>query len=402
MSVTKAGNSPVTPSPKPNPPPAKPSPGTGQNTSPPKTPASTGQKPVDTFTPSPKPGPSPTPPPPGSQGLTGGDILDGLQTGLDVVGFIPGIGEIADVVNAGVSAARGNYLEAGLSLISLIPVVGDAVGKGAKYALKAADAGAAKKALEGLKSADVDGFFKKLSQNPTLARHLEPLRKALDTVVKKLTELAEKAEPRVAMAGGEPPPRTQPKEAGGKPWTGGKGGYKQGDHVFNSGLKKLGLEAPKNHPFLSNALDTFNAGLKRLESTGAFDIVGDKTVLSKGAKKKFNPNDSDANSGQFGEALAGLRDQWSHLRNVVDNPKHSATQRAAAVRDTVAALETLRKSCFDAETVAALGKAGGLDPALKRKIDSTQQQLNTLFDGLIGQVERLKPSSYELGKDATG
>ncbi|QSQ15116.1 hypothetical protein [Myxococcus landrumensis] len=400
MSVSKARN-PPTPTPKPNPPPVKPTPETGQNTAPPKAPPSTGQQPVDTFTPSPTPGPSPKPPPPGSDSLSGGDILDGLQTGLDVIGFIPGVGEIADIANAGVSAARGNYLEAGLSLLSLVPVVGDTVGKGAKYALKAADAGAAKKALDGLKSADMEGFFKKLSQNPTVAKYLEPLRKALDTVVGKLTEIVEKAVPRPVMAGAEPP-RTQPKETGGKPWTGGKGGYKQGDHVFNSGLKKLGLEAPKNHPFLAKALDTFNAGLKRLESTGAFDIVGDKTVLSKGSKKKFNPNETDANAGQFGQALQGLRDQWSHLSNVVDNPKSSATQRAAAVRDTVAALETLRKSCFDSETVTALSKAGALDPALKRKIESTQQQLGTLFDGLIGQVEKLKPSPFELGKDLAG
>ncbi|WP_144370135.1 DUF4112 domain-containing protein [Myxococcus stipitatus] len=354
---------------------------------------------MDTFTPSPTPRPSPKPPPPGSETVTGSDILDGIQTGLDVVGFIPVVGEVADLVNAGVSAARGNHLEAGLSLLSLIPVVGDTVGKGAKYALKAADAGAAKKALDGLKGADVEGFFKKIAQNPTVAKYLEPLRKALDTVVDKLKDLAEKVGPRLAMAGGEPPPRTPSRETG-KPWTGGKGGYKQGDHVFNSGLKKLGLEAPKNHPFLSNALDTFNAGLKRLESTGAFDIVGDKSALLKGTKKKFDPNDSDENSNQFGQALKGLRDQWSHLSNVVDNPKNSATQRAAAVRDTVAALESLRKSYFDPETVAAIGKAGALDPALKRKIESTHQQLNTLFDGLIGQVQRLTPSPYELGKDA--
>ena len=65
--------------------------------------------------------------------------LDWLQGGLDVVGLIPGIGEAADGVNAAISLARGNPLEAALSLVSMIPVAGDAVGKGGKLVLKLLD-----------------------------------------------------------------------------------------------------------------------------------------------------------------------------------------------------------------------------------------------------------------------
>ncbi|XZE19119.1 hypothetical protein SH449x_004429 [Pirellulaceae bacterium SH449] len=60
------------------------------------------------------------------------DVLDGIQLALDVVGLIPGVGEVADGVNAAISLARGDYLGAGLSLLSMIPVVGDALGKGGK------------------------------------------------------------------------------------------------------------------------------------------------------------------------------------------------------------------------------------------------------------------------------
>jgi len=55
-----------------------------------------------------------------------------LQAGLDVVGCIPVVGEIADGANAVVSLARGDYVGAGLSLVSMVPVVGDVIGKGGK------------------------------------------------------------------------------------------------------------------------------------------------------------------------------------------------------------------------------------------------------------------------------
>lgn len=62
--------------------------------------------------------------------------LDWLQGGLDIVGLIPGVGEAADGLNAVISLGRGNPLEALLSAISMVPVGGDAVGKGGKIVLK--------------------------------------------------------------------------------------------------------------------------------------------------------------------------------------------------------------------------------------------------------------------------
>jgi hypothetical protein len=60
-----------------------------------------------------------------------------VQTALDVGGCFPVVGEACDLVNAGISLARGDYLGAGLSLLSVIPVYGDAVGKGGKLARRA-------------------------------------------------------------------------------------------------------------------------------------------------------------------------------------------------------------------------------------------------------------------------
>ena len=74
---------------------------------------------------------------PGEAGV-GNEVLDGLQTGLDVIGLIPGFGEIADLANAGISAARGDFVGAGLSLASAIPFAGW-LAAGAKAARRAAD-----------------------------------------------------------------------------------------------------------------------------------------------------------------------------------------------------------------------------------------------------------------------
>ncbi|WP_276575195.1 polymorphic toxin type 15 domain-containing protein [Pseudomonas juntendi] len=59
-----------------------------------------------------------------AEGITGDEILDGLQLGLDIVGLIPVVGEIADVANAGISLARGDYAGAALSLLSAVPFAG--------------------------------------------------------------------------------------------------------------------------------------------------------------------------------------------------------------------------------------------------------------------------------------
>ena len=74
--------------------------------------------------------------------ITGEQVLDGIQLGLDVVGLIPVVGEAADIISAGISLARGDYVGAGLSLLSAIPFVGYAgsAGKAARYGAKMAEA----------------------------------------------------------------------------------------------------------------------------------------------------------------------------------------------------------------------------------------------------------------------
>lgn len=69
---------------------------------------------------------------------------DATQSSLDVVGLIPGIGEVADLANGVISLARGNYKEAALSFAAMMPIGGQAataikLGLKAKKKLKKAE-----------------------------------------------------------------------------------------------------------------------------------------------------------------------------------------------------------------------------------------------------------------------
>lgn len=64
-----------------------------------------------------------------------------VHTGLDVVGLIPGVGEIADGANALIYLAEGDKVNAAISAAAMIPGAGMAA-TGAKYTKKAADAAA--------------------------------------------------------------------------------------------------------------------------------------------------------------------------------------------------------------------------------------------------------------------
>ena len=60
------------------------------------------------------------------------ESFDWLGLALDTVGLIPGAGEITDGINVIRYLAKKDYLLAALSAISLVPAIGDAVGKGGK------------------------------------------------------------------------------------------------------------------------------------------------------------------------------------------------------------------------------------------------------------------------------
>lgn len=123
--------------------------------------------------------PAPTPPPPAPPAPAPGTMSTIGHTALDLLGMVPVLGEPADLANAAWYAAEGNHLDAGLSLISVIPVVGDVVGKGGKLA-KAMGGGLAKKAMGTLKSLDFGEILGKFRKHPQLGPHVDKIAKALE------------------------------------------------------------------------------------------------------------------------------------------------------------------------------------------------------------------------------
>jgi len=64
--------------------------------------------------------------------------VDYLQTVMDWLGFIPGYGDIIDLINATIYAARGKWFDAFFSAIAVIPIIGSAIKVAAKSVYKGA------------------------------------------------------------------------------------------------------------------------------------------------------------------------------------------------------------------------------------------------------------------------
>lgn len=79
--------------------------------------------------------------------LNADSVLNGIQFTLDVAGLAPVVGAIPDLLNASISALRGNWSEAGMSLLAAVPGIGDAA-TAAKLAQKGVKAAKAAKKTE--------------------------------------------------------------------------------------------------------------------------------------------------------------------------------------------------------------------------------------------------------------
>jgi len=97
------------------------------------------------------PSPSARPAPPPDDGAW--DVVHGL---LDVAGFVPGLGAVPDLVNAGLYAARGDLGNAALSAAAAVPLFGDAA-KGTAMAVKAGKGLAAEAGEAAVKRAAHEG-----------------------------------------------------------------------------------------------------------------------------------------------------------------------------------------------------------------------------------------------------
>ena len=98
---------------------------------------------------------------------------------LDVLGFIPGLGAIPDLANAGIYAVQGNFVLAGLSVVAAVPGYGDAV-KGGSMALKGGKklvVSAEKKAAKELAEKEAKNLIKQEGKQETKQVAKETVKK---------------------------------------------------------------------------------------------------------------------------------------------------------------------------------------------------------------------------------
>tara|TARA_R110000751_G_scaffold45637_1_gene103393 strand:- start:1108 stop:1608 length:501 start_codon:yes stop_codon:yes gene_type:complete len=106
---------------------------------------------------------------------------------LDALGLIPGPGEAADLANALWYAKEGEYLNSAFSLISMIPEVGDLVGKGAKNLKRLGGAG--NKILQKIEPYFIR-FWPSLLATIEKISEWKPYIKELDAAVSKMWDKA--------------------------------------------------------------------------------------------------------------------------------------------------------------------------------------------------------------------
>ena len=122
--------------------------------------------------------------------------IDYFQTVLDFAGFIPGYGDVIDIINAALYFGRGKYVDGFLSLIAVIPVVGSFMKFGLKATFKSFGMGkvarAMRKAMRGAHGDMQKLWVTMLKDGHIDAATLKQLAKHGDTVASMLRSSAGK------------------------------------------------------------------------------------------------------------------------------------------------------------------------------------------------------------------
>lgn len=103
---------------------------------------------------------------------------------LDIAGLFPGFGEAADLANAMLYINKKEFFMAGLSLISMVPIVGDIIGKGGKLSMMLGKGGGAKGA--GWLAKTIKKYMPQikkglagLKDNPKIAEFIDPILQSI-------------------------------------------------------------------------------------------------------------------------------------------------------------------------------------------------------------------------------
>jgi hypothetical protein len=162
---------------------------------------------------------------------------------LDVVGAIPGA-EPADAANALLHIKQGEYFQAAMSILSLIPAVGDVIGKSAKYLAKGSPKVAKFVAKHG---DDIAKYWPKAKEYIAKSKALEPYAEHLDAAVKEVLGNKSVSEARKNPLKPSPDPDYKPEEEGGQDADASGTSSKSCKMGVNKGTNRKPYTGPTNY-----------------------------------------------------------------------------------------------------------------------------------------------------------
>lgn len=205
--------------------------------------------------------------------------IDIFQTVLDWLGFIPGYGDIIDVINAIIYFARGKWIDGSLSIVAVIPVVGSGIKLGLKGAIEAA--GGAYKATKIWRKAalgdvnDLANFYKEAARlgklNSIQLRAMARKGDEIAKLLKKGASYVRKNEAAISVFGAN-----------------GKAIAKQIDEVSET-IRNLTV-IPIERSFFGKVIDKVASASKK----GAGAVINYTKIMGRGGLALFTAGGSEA------------------------------------------------------------------------------------------------------------
>lgn len=254
--------------------------------------------------------------------------LDDLQALIGLLGFLPGLGIGADLVNAAISAIRGNFMGALFDLFSAIPIIGDA-GKGAKIIT------------------DIDKYLGVVNRlqstvinkipNKTIANKLKQVLKEVKEELNKQKSNNKKPEPAKTNNNKKPEKKTQKdstvKKTKRKLKCGESGTYK--DLKKSTGDNKYDRDHIPSKAALKKRAEKLNRGRKLTSNQAkAIDNAGWTIAIPKQAHKEVSPTYGGRNNSLIKDdaddlAKAAQRDIKAMRAKIAKYDKGCATKYKA-------------------------------------------------------------------------
>ncbi|WDV05473.1 hypothetical protein [Lysinibacillus irui] len=237
------------------------------------------------------------------------NLLNTLQTGLDIVGMVPVVGEVADGVNGIIYAARGDKVNAALSFGAMIPVVGNAatagkwVNKGAKAAKGISES--AQKANKGLLGNVKEKVNKQVANAKTqIQAKVDEVKQQLRQLGAPQMELAGVNVGRISDTGtvGKNTSSSSPKPSNSQPSQ--NGSNKKPDENKGTGKVQTRTE------IMNTVQNTMSPAAKKIKEIDPDAKVGYRGSLATGQKgphkgnAPFDPTDFDIDAFIVSDKLA--------------------------------------------------------------------------------------------------